>query len=90
MTNQNFPIGSIEWLNAMQKDFDLNRGKPAPAPVLIYADVDVQKLHAEVGDVLNGTRALHDTVEELQATIAQLSARADDIRARLIEIKGVP
>lgn len=88
MTNQNFPIGSIDWLNAMRTDFDLNHGKPAPAPVFLPARDDMLTLHSRFGDVANAAEALTAAANDVLAQVSALQAQVADLRTQLAQAKG--
>lgn len=88
MTNQNFPIGSIDWLNAMRTDFDLNHGKQAPAPVFLPARDDLQRIHSEFGTVANAAETLTHAANEVLAQVSALQAQVADLRQQLTNAKG--
>lgn len=81
MTNQKFPIGSIEWLNAMRTDFNLNAGRTRPEPVVfIQPERSMAEIHSEIGDMSNRAAALREMAVELEGRVVDLSARLDQIK----------
>jgi hypothetical protein len=82
MTNQNFPIGSIDWLNAMRRDFNLNGAgalnHTSPTPTRSH---DLAEIHSEIGEVSNQAAALRERA-------ADLEARVSDLRERLSAAKN--